>query len=91
MSEKGKTVDLVGAWTVQDVLLCLESVDLFRIYCLVCCGCIGEDHGLGRCLNCSGCTTVSEKGTTVDLMLGLLRMYCFVFCGWKGEDHRPGS
>ena len=72
MSEKGKTVD----W----------MLGLFRMYCFVSCGCKGEDHGHGRCLNCSGCTAVSEKGKTVDWMLGLFRMYCFVSCGCKGED-----
>ena len=57
MAVKGKTVDLM--------------LGLFRIYCFVYCGYKGEDHGLGRCLDCSGCSALSAvavKGKTVDLV-----------------------
>ena len=80
MAVKGKTVDLM--------------LGLFRIYCFVYCGYKGEDHGLGRCLDCSGCSALSAvagKGKTMDLVLGLFRIYCFVYCDGKREDHGPGS
>ena len=79
MAGKGKIIDL--------------ALRQFKMFCFVWCGCKGKDHGLGRCLDCPGCSALSAvagKGKNMDLVLGLFRIYCFVCCGWKGEDHGLG-
>ena len=57
MAVKGKTMDLVGAWTVQDVLLCLLWLERGRPWTW--------------CLDCSGYTALSAvagKEKTMDLV-----------------------
>ena len=50
---KGKIIDL--------------ALRQFKMFCFVWCGCKGKDHGLGRCLDCPGCSALSAvagKGRT---------------------------